>query len=166
MVVTADIYSNKEAKIKILLMKGVTTTEHYWVHRAGLASHIVNVFQRLSAEVLIKPATYDALTECNDLAKCYELSAEGNFAIRPIVVWKNPYLRFHVSKKMVWSDVVFDGGDMVPKKEAFSGSDAAVFLAEAITEKQRYCLDQSTADAVTIIPNPDLARSMHKGTFY
>lgn len=136
-------------------MKGVNATEHYWLNDSTLPDHVIRVFRRVSADVTIKAATYSALGPCNDLTKCYLINTTTGYTTdRPIVMWKNPSLKLYVTKSLKISNVIFDGADISPLNGTMKKSQNAIYHTNATIKKQRYCLDQSTADTISLVPNP------------
>lgn len=151
----ADIYSKSEVIVNIYLLKG-TTQEHYWVFDSALPDHVIKVFNRVSAQVTIQPAIYSANGPCNDAAICYTLNSTGQLPEKPLVMWKNPYLRFYVTRSLTISNIIFDGADMVTKLNAYSYNQAAVFHPNSTTQKARFCLQANDSSSNwTLIPNPD-----------
>lgn len=155
----ANIYNYKEIQLKILLLKGLVNSEHYWVYDSTLPIHVYRPFNRVSAQVTIAAAIYSGTGTCNDPAICYTMGSDGKLTEKPLVMWKNPYLQFYVTRNLTIQNIIFDGADIVMKKGGFGAGAAANLHPNSIATKARFCLDQSTVTSTTttisVVPNPD-----------
>lgn len=158
----ADIYSKSEVQVDIYLLNGVVNQEHYWVFNSNISDHVINVFDRVSAKVTIKAAIYSAYGPCNNSTICYTLDSTGQLTNKPLVMWKNPYLRFFVTRSMTVKNVIFDGADIVTYLDAYTTGKVAVLHPNSTTQKARFCIQQNISNSSwVLVPNPDYPQSKH-----
>ena len=128
-----------------------------------LPDHVIKVFNRVSAQVKIQAAIYSATGLCNDATICYTLNSAGQLQEKPLVMWKNQYLRFYVTRSLTISNIIFDGADMVTYLNAYTHSQVAVLHPNSTTLKARFCLQANDSSSNwTLIPNPDYPQSKLK----
>ena len=151
----ADIYSKYEVKVQIYILKGLVNSEHYWVYDSSLPDHVTQVFSRVSAQVTIQPGIYSSSGPCNDLNICYTVDSSGELTSKPIIMWKNPYLKLYVTRRLTLKNIIFDGADIVTQLYAYDMSEPVVYHIDAISQKSRYCIDETTStDDISVVPNP------------
>ena len=140
--------------MNIFILKGTVKSEHYWVYNSSIPSFVTRVFNRVSAQVTIQAAIYSSKGSCNDTALCYVPDSNGLLSEKPIIMWKNPDLKFYVTRSLTLKNIIFDGADIVPQNGSNIYAKSATFHANSISVKSRYCLDQSIGDSISLVPNP------------
>ena len=157
----ADIYSKAEVQVDIYILKGTVNQEHYWVHNTSMPDHVMKVFDRVSAQVTIQAAIYSATGSCYNPTICYSLDSKGQLSTKPVVMWKNPYLRFYATRSLTIKNIIFDGADIVTYTGAYTAGRIAVLHPNSTTVNARFCMEQtSSSGQITLVPNPSYPQSI------